>query len=101
MQNFRTYQMAKELNRLALNIKLKQPYKTQFQKAALSIALNLAEGSAKSSRADRLRFYEIALGSYKETRTIIDLLNLNELSEISKPLGASLYCLCRSLRSHL
>ena len=93
--------MAKELNKLALNIKLKQPYRGQFQRAVLSVALNLAEGSAKSSKADRQRFYEMALGSYKESRTIIELLNLTELEQISKPLGASLYCLCRSLRSHL
>ena len=51
MQNFRTYQMAKELNELAFNIRIKQPYKGQFQRAVLSVVLNLAEGSAKSSKA--------------------------------------------------
>jgi four helix bundle protein len=98
MQNFRTYQLALELNRLAMNLKLKQPYRDQFLRAVLSVASNLAEGSAKSSIADRRRFYEIALGSFKESRVTIELLGLKELDQLADKLGASLHCLCRSLR---
>jgi len=99
MKNFRTYQMALELNRRAMKTKLRQPYRDQFLRAVLSVASNLAEGSGKSSVADRRRFYEIALGSFKEARVTIELLELRELDQITDKLGASLYCLCRSLAS--
>ena len=77
---------------------MKQPYKDQYEKAVLSIALNLAEGSAKESKQDRLRFYEYALGSFKEARTVIQILELESLYSVAENLGAALYCLCCSLR---
>jgi four helix bundle protein len=97
MKNFRTYQLAKELNLASRSVKLKAPYRDQFQRAVLSIALNLAEGSAKSSNNDRRRFYEIALGSLRETQALIDLLELTELENLADTLGANLWQLCRSL----
>ena len=97
MKNFRTYQLALELARQSKSIRLQAPYKDQFQRAILSIALNVAEGSGKSSGADRRRFYEYALGSFKEAKTIIDVLELQSLYRIADQLGANLFCLCRSL----
>jgi four helix bundle protein len=97
MKNFRTYQLAKELNVASRSVKLKAPYRDQFQRAVLSIALNLAEGSAKTSNKDRRRFYEIALGSLRETQALIDILELKSLEKIADQLGANLYQLCRSL----
>ena len=98
MKNFRTYQLAKELNKQGQALKLKAPYRDQFQRALLSIALNLAEGSAKSSNNDRRRFYEIALGSLRETQALIDILELKDLEKLADELGANLFSLCRSLR---
>lgn len=63
----------------------------------LSIALNLAEGSAKTSNQDRRRFYEIALGSLRKTQALIEILNLNDLKQKADELGKNLFCLCRSL----
>ena len=45
----------------------------QFQRAAISIAANIAEGYKKLSQADKLRFFNIAQGSLEECRYYITL----------------------------
>jgi four helix bundle protein len=99
MHNFRTYQLALELNKKSQLVRLRAPYKNQFERAVLSIALNLAEGSAKQSNNDRRRFYEIAFGSIRETQAIVEILNLETLRPLTDQLAANCHCLCRSLRN--
>ena len=45
----------------------------QFQRAAVSIAANIAEGYKKLSKADKLRFFNMAQGSLEECRYYIIL----------------------------
>lgn len=76
---------------------------SQFQRAATSIAANIAEGYKKKSVNDKLRFFNISQGSIEECRyyTILarDLEYINNyefcelrnsLEEVSKVLNA--YC---------
>ena len=63
MKNFRTYELAVFLYKECQKIKVRNPViRDQFERASLSIVLNLAEGSGKPSAKDRRRFYSFALG---------------------------------------
>jgi len=73
LENFRSYQLAVDFYRLAQGQRAPRHLRDQLLRAASSVALNLGEGSAKRSPADRRRFYEIALGSVRECEAIIML----------------------------
>ena len=62
----------------------------------LSIVLNLAEGSAKSSHKERRKFYEINLGSLRQVQAILILVNHQKLIKEADTLGAFLYKLCKN-----
>lgn len=102
MQNFRTYQLAKVQYQQCKQLKLAPYLEDQLLRASLSVALNLAEGSAKRSNKDRRRYYEIALASHRETQTLLELINLEKedqpkLITEASILGGCLYKLVRSL----
>jgi four helix bundle protein len=73
--------------------------KNQYLRACSSVALNLAEGSAKPTVSDRRKFYYIALGSLRECQTILKLHAQTQIVVTQKAdyLGACLYKLCKAM----
>ncbi len=96
MNQFRTYQLAIQFYRDCQGLKLKGAMKDQFERAVLSIPLNLAEGTAKPTAKDRSRFYHIALGSLREVQCLLMLSGTKELIQQADTLGAHLYRLCKN-----
>ena len=56
---------------------------SQFRRAAVSIAANIAEGFKKPGKADKLRFYNIAQGSIEESRYYLILAKDLEYGDVS------------------
>jgi four helix bundle protein len=94
MKTFRTYNLAIQFHKDCQKLKLSTVAKDQFDRALLSIPLNLAEGSAKPTERDRKKFYFTALGSLREVQVLLELFGSNELLKQADVLAAHLYCLC-------
>jgi len=73
MKNFRTFELAKTFYLSSRNSPVPYYVKQQLNRAALSIALNLAEGKGRQSRKDQIRFFRIALGSARECKALVEL----------------------------
>jgi four helix bundle protein len=79
---------------------------SQFRRAAVSVAANIAEGFRKRGKADKIRFLNIAQGSLEESRYYLivardldygDLAELRPLlEEVSKLLEAYLRAILNS-----
>ena len=82
---WKVYQDTKELFVLILNVVKKIPKEYRFElgsqliRASLSILLNIAVGSGKSSDRELNRFIDISLGSLNETLAAIDVLKDTKL----------------------
>ena len=83
---------------------------SQLRRAAVSVPANIAEGHARSSTKDYLRFVAIAIGSLAETATFIELAgrlsygNIEELRrifELTNEERRMLRALQKSLRRRL
>ncbi len=96
MKRFRTYQIALSFYKDCKRLRLQNPIKNQFERASLSIVLNLSEGSAKPTRADRRKFYHISLGSLREVQTLLDIISDEALINQANILGGYLYKLCKN-----
>lgn len=82
---WQVYKDSQGLFSLILNIVKKLPKEfrfelgSQFVRSALSVILNIAEGSGKNSDKELNRYFNISLGSLHEVLAIIDTLKNNNL----------------------
>jgi four helix bundle protein len=74
-------------------LKTKHYIKDQLERATLSIVLNLAEGSGKPTKAEKRRFYSIALGSVREAEALLRILKQAETLKLLDRIGGMVYCL--------
>lgn len=81
-RNYKNYIIYKEGYQLAIDLyKTTDKFPTheqnnlisQIRRAAISISVNIAEGSAKKSQKEFLNFLNIAYGSSKELAVLLDL----------------------------
>jgi four helix bundle protein len=77
-ENLDVYHRAIEFLTLALRLVARLPraereLRDQLKRAAMSVPLNIAEGSGKPAPADRARFYAIARGSAMECGALVDV----------------------------
>ena len=82
-ERFEAYQISIRFLKIAIEFVEQMPcgygvVKDQLKRAALSIPLNIAEGSGKSSEPDKKRYYGIARGSAMECAALCDVLELIE-----------------------
>jgi four helix bundle protein len=85
MRNFRSLEIWKRAIALSRDVYLltknfpeseKYGLSMQIRRAVVSIASNIAEGSARSSQTDFARYLEIALGSAFEVETQLEIAKL-------------------------
>jgi len=95
MKNFKTLELAIEFYQKGQELKINNRIiKDQFDRASLSIALNIAEGYGRLTEKDRRRFYSIAYGSLRETQCLLKIMNQETLLLSSDLLARHLYQLC-------
>ena len=84
---------------------------SQIRRCVISIPSNIAEGYAKSSIKENLRFIEIAYGSYYELNTQIEIAqelgyiefedDFSKFKEMSEELGKMIYSYIKVLRNKI
>ena len=83
----------------ALPHQFKSSIGDQVTRASLSVVLNIAEGSGKSSVKDLNRFLDISLGSLYETLACVDTLLQNKLisQEQSQKMELKIQSICSQI----
>ena len=99
MIKFRTYNLAVAYSRECQKLKVAAFLRNQLDRAASSIVLNLAEGNGRRTTSDRKHFFQIAYGSLKETKAILDISDATpQIILMADSLGAHLYRLIQNAK---
>ena len=100
MKSFFTLDLAVEFYQFSKNLKLPSHLKDQYLRACSSVSMNLAEGSAKPTKADRRKFYFVALGSIRECQCILRLHGQVQtpIGKKADFLGICVYRLCQAMK---
>ena len=100
MKDFKTFNLAVNFYRLSRGLKVCGPLKEQLTRASSSIALNLAEGRGRATKADQSRFFQIAMGSVRECQAILMLADLQSSQAwmVLDSVAAHLYKLIKNCR---
>ena len=109
-QKLEVYKKAKnfhmECKRLLSGKKTASYLNNQIGRASLSVALNIAEGSGKFSKADRRNFFVISRGSVFECVAVLDILKDQQIIsesefvaivELADELSRILYAMIKNL----
>lgn len=80
-ENLDAYRVAIEFLTLALRVldgipATRRELRSQLERAAMSVPLNIAEGCGKPTQADRARYHAIARGSAMECGALLDVCGL-------------------------
>lgn len=80
MRNFKTFDLALNFYRNCQKVQIKnRNIRDQFERASLSVVLNISEGYGRATEKDRRRFYVIAFGSLRETQCLLRIMNEKKL----------------------
>jgi four helix bundle protein len=81
-EKLRVYHLALELHSLASTLvpTMNRVLRDQFERASLSVVLNIAEGAGRHSRRQKRYHYAVARGSATECAAISDILRLRRLA---------------------
>lgn len=97
MKNFRTFHLALEFYKGCQKVRIKNTViRNQFERASLSIVLNVAEGAGRITERDRRKFFSIAFGSLRETQCLLMILQRDHLLTDSESVAACLYKLIQN-----
>jgi four helix bundle protein len=109
-QNLEIYKKSQifhiECKKILGNLKAEKYVNDQLGRASYSIVLNIAEGSAKTSNADRKNYFTTSRGSLFECVAVLDLFLLEkrieenryqELLNLAEEISKMLYTMIKNL----
>lgn len=98
MKTFRTLDLSVEFYELSEKADIRGNLRDQLLRAASSISLNLSEGNAKRTTAEKKRYFHTAYASAQECKTILKLAKYNdpEILNTADKLGAWIFNLLKS-----
>ena len=98
LKNSKTFMLSKDLYQACIKLKLPRYLQDQINRASSSICLNIAEGYGKKTYVDQRKFFHIAMGSLRETQSVLLISNMEHSVsfKLANILGAHLYNLIKA-----